>query len=314
MGQFRAEIRRRARGLGRRIVLPEGDDPRVFSAAEQIARLGIAEPIVLMSEPRQSERRSGVQIIFPDDAPYMAKFKIELFENDPGFEGDPGDFLSEPLHFAAMMVRTGEADGAVCGATTETSAVVRTGLQLVGRREGNEIVSSSFLMAKDDRAFTFADCGVIPEPTGDELVSIASEAGKTHQLLTGEKPRVAFLSFSTKGSGEHASVERMRWAAKRFAECYPDVASDGELQFDAAVIPEIARAKAPSSPLRGDANVLIFPDLSAGNIAYKIAQRLGGFSAWGPLLQGLKRPVMDLSRGCDVEDIIDVSAICALMG
>jgi phosphate acetyltransferase len=185
---------------------------------------------------------------------------------------------------------------------------------MIGIRPTSNNVSSIFLMISPDgdNAYTFADCAVIPDPDSKQLASIAAESAEFHHFLTGEEPVVAFLSFSTKGSASHYRVDRVREAVEIFGKKYPQIIHDGEVQVDAAIIPEVNKLKIPNSPINGEANVLIFPNLDAGNIAYKITQRLGGYFAWGPLLQGLNKPVHDLSRGCSVDDIINVSAIAAL--
>lgn len=202
----------------------------------------------------------------------------------------------------------------MAGAANATSEVIRAGIYCIGTVPEASAVSSMFLMVRDATTYSFADCGVVPDPDAEQLVTIAAITAHNHQLLTGETPRVAFLSFSTKGSAKHPRVDKMRTAAESFQAQYPLTPSDGELQFDAAVIPEIAATKAPGSPLGGDANVFVFPDLDAGNLAYKITQRLGGFRAFGPLIQGLAAPCLDLSRGCSPDDVVNVTAIAVLFG
>jgi phosphate acetyltransferase len=212
------------------------------------------------------------------------------------------------------MVACDDADCLVAGAITSSSEVIRTAIRMIGIRPTSNNVSSIFLMISPDgdNAYTFADCAVIPDPDSKQLASIAAESAEFHHFLTGEEPVVAFLSFSTKGSASHYRVDRVREAVEIFGKKYPQIIHDGEVQVDAAIIPEVNKLKIPNSPINGEANVLIFPNLDAGNIAYKITQRLGGYFAWGPLLQGLNKPVHDLSRGCTVDDIINVSAIAAL--
>jgi phosphate acetyltransferase len=224
------------------------------------------------------------------------------------------EFLNDPLHFAMAMVACDDADCLVAGAVTSSSEVIRSAIRMIGIRPTSNQVSSIFFMISPDRnsAFTFADCAVIPEPDSKQLAAIGAESAEFHHFLTGDEPLVAFLSFSTKGSASHYRVDRVRDAVEIFGNKYPQIIHDGEVQVDAAIIPEVNKLKIPNSPINGQANVLIFPNLDAGNIAYKITQRLGGYSAWGPLLQGLNKPVHDLSRGCSVEDIINVSAIAAL--
>jgi len=213
-----------------------------------------------------------------------------------------------------MMVSNGDADGLVAGAVTSTSDVLRSAIRIVGVTPHSKWVSSSFFMISPnaDAAYTFADCAVIPEPTSDQLASIAGESASNHHLLTGEEPRVAFLSFSTKGSANHRRVSHVKDAVKNFSENHPDILHDGELQLDSALVPDVAANKAKDSPLAGKASVLIFPSLEAGNIAYKITERLAGYTALGPLLQGLNKPVHDLSRGCSSADIVNVATIAAM--
>ena len=210
------------------------------------------------------------------------------------------------------MLDNNRADCLVAGAATSTADVIKSSIRIVGVK--NKWVSSSFLMIgpNAEKAFTYSDCGVIPEPDEKQLVSIAYNAAKSHKLLTNEVPKVVFLSFSTKGSAEHYKVSRMKNAVELFSKKYPDIIHDGEMQFDAAINIDIAKSKNADSIIKGSGNVFIFPDLGSANIAYKITQYLGKFEAWGPLLNGLNKPVHDLSRGTKVDDIISISAIAAI--
>jgi phosphate acetyltransferase len=219
----------------------------------------------------------------------------------------------DPLYFGASLVALGEADGSVAGAVSTTADVIRAGIHCVGMADGISVVSSMFLMVRGDTAYSYADCGVVPDPDAGQLADIATITARNHELLTEADPRVAFLSFSTKGSAEHGRIHKVRAGLQIFQAKNPKVPSDGELQFDAAVVAEIAGQKAPGSPVAGNANVFIFPDLDAGNIAYKITQRLGGFDAYGPLIQGLRKPCLDLSRGCTAVDIVNVAAIASVI-
>jgi phosphate acetyltransferase len=302
---FRQSLLQRAAARRKRIVLCEGDDPRVRTAAGRLRAEGIAEPIVLGG--------NGIETVNDPRLPRIAQFLRDR-RPDRVVDGVHAlDIAAVPVNFGAALVALGEADAAVAGAVYLTRDTIRAALWAIGTAPGVDLVSSSFYMVmQDDSVLTFTDCAVVPEPTSEELAQIALAAARDRTRLVGDSPRVAFLSYSTRGSADGPRVARVREATARFQSLAPNVLADGELQGDAALIPDVAERKAPGSAVGGRANILVFPDLDAGNIAYKLVQRLGPATAIGPMLQGLARPMADLSRGATADDIVEVAAMVAL--
>jgi phosphate acetyltransferase len=301
MAEVLEALRARARQRRPRLVLPETADARIVAARRALEADGLAE-VVWVESPAADPRYDDV-----------AALVFERRRHKGVTEADAAQLAAQPLVFGAGLCGLGHADAGVSGAAHATADVIRAGLACIGTDPATPLVSSMFLMVRGAEVLSFADCGVVPDPDPQQLVHIAGATARNHRLLAGDEARVAFLSFSTKGSAAHPMVDKMRGACDAFRRAHPDVPADGELQFDAAYAPEVAARKCPDSPLGGRANVLVFPDLDAGNIAYKLAQRLGRFDAYGPLLQGFRTPWLDLSRGCTERDVVGVGVVAAAM-
>jgi len=328
MQNFIEKVKNKAKEFQKTIVLPESNDDRVIKAAEQIIKEQLAKIILLGNETEIAERAKninvnldGAVIIDPLSNSNREKYRILLYElrKSKGITLEKAnELINNPLYFATLMVKAEDADGLVAGSLSPTPDVLRPALQIIKTKPEFSVVSGAFIMVIPNPQYgehgimLFADCAVNPDPNPQQLAEIAIASAMTAQKLLGIKPYVGLLSFSTKGSAEHELVDKVREAARIANKLRPDLKIEGELQVDAAIVPSVGAKKAPGSEVAGRANVLIFPDLQSGNIGYKLAQRMSGGEAIGPILQGMAKPVNDLSRGCSVDEIVNLTAITAV--
>ncbi len=325
--EFINQIKERAKTLQNKIVLPEGTDLRTLKAVEQVIADNLAQ-IILLGDPieikalalKEGINITGAEIINPKTSPkreQYAALMVEIRKEKGLTTSEALDALNNPLVFGSLMVKAKDADGEIAGAINSTGDVLRPALQYIKTVPGVSVVSGVFFMVFKDKSIgdngilVFADCAVMPDPTDRQLAEIAVSTAKTAQSIAHLSPRVAMLSFSTKGSAKHPLVDKMTSATRIAKELDPELIIDGELQLDAALIESVGLSKAPGSTVAGKANILIFPGLESANIGYKLVQRLAGAEAIGPILQGMAAPINDLSRGCSVADIVNLVAITA---
>ncbi len=324
---FIDDIKARAKAQKKTIVLPEGMDRRTWEAAVSVVKEDFADVIVLATDDMVKENAAGldingIKVVNPVTAAELDSYVAKLYElrKAKGMtEEDARKFLTTDfMYYACMMVKENAADGVVSGACHSTANTLRPSLQIIKTKPGTKLVSSFFVMVVPDcelgenGTFVFGDCGLCQNPTSEELAAIGISSAESFKLMTGKEAKVAFLSHSSKGSAKHADIDKVVEAVRIAKEERPDLNLDGELQADAAMVPSIGASKAPGSNVAGQANVLIFPDLDAGNIGYKLVQRLAKAEAYGPATQGIAKPVNDLSRGCSADDIVGVVAITAV--
>lgn len=300
------------------IIFPESEDDRVVEAVQNLAQEGVIVPILIGkvedASPEVQKLAAENKILFrhPETDGNMKPMIQALIarRNGKTDAATAAEWLKDPCYYGTMLVYLGEADGLVSGAAHSTAETVRPALQIIKAQPGKKRISGSFILVKGDKEFVFADCGINISPDSETLAEIAVESAETAKMF-GIDPRIAMLSFSTKGSAKDSSIDKVNEAVQIVKEKEPDLLVDGELQFDAAYVPEVAAKKAPGSPIAGKANVFVFPNIDAGNIGYKMVQRLGGYTAIGPILQGLNKPVNDLSRGCSADDVYKLALITA---
>ncbi|MEH7347906.1 phosphate acetyltransferase [Gottfriedia acidiceleris] len=319
MSNLFESIKQKVSGKGISIVLPEGTDERILTAADRLAKEDVLKPILIGNVESVKEKASslglelqGVEILDPSTYGEMEQLVASFVERRKGkaTEEQARKALLDPNYFGTMLVYANKAQGLVSGATHSTADTVRPALQIIKTKPGVTKTSGVFIMVREDEKYVFADCAINIAPNSQDLAEIAIESAKTAKLFDID-PKIAMLSFSTKGSAKSPETEKVAEAVKIAKELAPELTLDGEFQFDAAFVPSVAKSKAPDSVIQGDANTFVFPSLEAGNIGYKIAQRLGNFEAIGPILQGLNMPVNDLSRGCNSEDVYKLSIITA---
>ena len=320
-------IKEKAKADKKTIVLPESEDRRTYEAAAKILKEGLADIIIVGTEEAVKKGGegldlNGVKVVDPATSEKTAAYIDKLVElrQKKGMTPEQAKeiLLNQYLYYGVMMVKMGDADGMVSGACHSTADTLRPCLQILKTKPGTKLVSAFFLMEVpncefcENGTFVFADCGLNQNPTSEELAAIAASSAESFKALVGAEPKVAFLSHSTMGSAKHADIDKVTAAVKIAKEENPDILMYGEMQLDAAIVPSVGKSKAPNSPVAGQANVLIFPDLDAGNIGYKLVQRLAKAEAYGPVTQGIAAPVNDLSRGCSADDIVGVVAITAV--
>ena len=323
MSKFTESIRKKAKELNYHIAFPDAEDVRTLRTAKTILAEGMGIPVLIGNKQKLIKLANDndieineIKIIEPEVSELIPEFANSLFERrkTKGMTMEAAkELVLNPIYFAGFLLDTDRVKVVVGGNVSSTGDIIRAAIYSVGVAPGISIVSSYFIMVKDDRLICFADCAVNPDPTDVQLVDIAISSAKNFNSVTGIEPKIAMLSFSTNGSADHPHVDKVRSAVSIIREKEKELAVDGEMQADAALIASIGERKFKGSNVAGQANVLIFPDLDAGNIGYKLTERLGGFEAVGPIVQGLAKPYCDLSRGCSVDDMVNVAAICSLM-